>query len=106
MNSLIKDRELQQKLINFKCQRKMENTIGKVVGEVSRKYWMLFMRRNAHRLVTKRGELFACNRANWSKLSYLKQMYDVIYDQMVDAGGVARLREIPVFMNRSGDMKL
>jgi hypothetical protein len=30
-------------------------------------------------------------------------MYDVIYDQFVDVG-VARLWEIPVFMNQSGDI--
>jgi hypothetical protein len=103
MNSLIKDRELQEKLVTFKRQRRMENHLGEVVGEVGKKYWKLFMKRNAHRLVTKRGERFACNRADWSKLSYFKQMYDVIYDQMVDAG-VARVREIAVFMNRSGDI--
>jgi hypothetical protein len=98
MNSLIKDSELQEKLISFKRQRRLGNS-----GEVGRSYWTLFMRRNAHRLVTKRGERFASNRADWSKMSYIKQMYDVIYDQLVDAR-VARLREIPVFMNRAGEI--
>ena len=103
MNSFIKDRQLQETLINFKRQRRMVNHLGEVLGKVGLKYWKLFMQRNAHRLVTKRGERFTCNRADWSKLSYFKQMYDVIYDQMVDAG-VALLWEIPVFMNGSGDI--
>jgi hypothetical protein len=73
------------------------------LGKVSRSYWKLFMRRNSHRLVTRKGERFASNRADWSKFSYIKQMYDIIYNKFIDAQ-VARLREIPVFMNRSGEI--
>jgi hypothetical protein len=98
MNSLIKGREVREKLIDFKCQRRI---VG--LGEVGRSNWRLFMRQNSHRLVTKRSKRFALSRADWSKFSYIKQMYDVIYDEFVNAG-VAHLREVSVFMNQSGEI--
>jgi hypothetical protein len=36
--------------------------------------------------VTKRDERFASSRADWLKFSYIKQMYNVIYDEFIDAG--------------------
>ncbi len=36
--------------------------------------------------MTKRGEKFALNRSDWTTLPNIKQMYEVIYDEMVDAG--------------------
>ena len=59
------------------------------------------MRRNHHRLVTKRGERFACNRAQWTTVRNIKQMYDVIYDELVDAG-IAIYREKHVFTDKEG----
>ena len=35
--------------------------------------------------MTKRGERFALNRHDWTMLANIKQMYDVIYNEMVDA---------------------
>jgi hypothetical protein len=59
------------------------------------------MKRNSNRLVTKRGERFASSRAYWSKHAYIKQMYDIIYDEFV-AVGVARIQETPVFLDQLG----
>jgi hypothetical protein len=102
MNSLIKDQELQEKLKEFKRRRKLGGS-EEFLGEVGRSYWQGFMRRHGDRLVTKRGEKFASNRADWSKHVYIKQMYDVIYDEMVGAG-VARVLETPKFLDRSGNI--
>ena len=105
MNSLIKDRDLQKDLIEYKKRRRNlgQGLYPERLGEVGRGYWTGFMRRQSHRLVTKRGERFASNRADWSKFSYIKQMYDVIYDEYVDAG-VAKPRAVSVFMDRAGNI--
>ena len=102
MNSIIHDRALQEELIEFKRIRRLGSE-SSIVGEVGRGYWTLFMRRHEHRLVTRRGERFASNRDDWSKHFYIKQMYDVIYDELV-AAGVARVREFPVFLDRLGNI--
>ena len=60
-----------------------------------------FLRLNHHRLVTKRGERFACNRAQWTTVRNIKQMYDVIYDEFVDAG-ISIYREKHVFTDKEG----
>jgi hypothetical protein len=42
-------------------------------------------RRHIDKLVTKRRERFAVDCADWSTHIQTKQMYDVIYDNMVEA---------------------
>ena len=61
------------------------------------------MKRHGDRLVTKRGERFAIKRADWSRVSYIKQMCDIIYDVFLEAR-VACQRETPVFLDRSGNI--
>ena len=51
--------------------------------------------------MTKRGERFASCRADWTKKSNLAQMYDVIYDVMLEAC-IASKRPVPVYTNRDG----
>ena len=51
----------------------------------------------------KRGEKFASSRADWTKKSNISQMFDVIYDELVDAK-VAVVREEPVFTDREGNI--
>jgi hypothetical protein len=102
MNGLIKNQDLQRKLIDFKLKRRMKGDLEHL-GRVGKSYWNGFMKRHHHQLVTKRGEKFASNRADWSKHSYIKQMYDVIYDEFVGAG-VARKLPQEVFMDRLGNI--
>ena len=54
--------------------------------KVGRGWWNGFRRRYGDHIVTKRGEKFEINRNDWYKEVYIRQMYDVIYDNMVDAG--------------------
>jgi hypothetical protein len=54
-----------------------------------------------HKLVTKQGERFASDLADWSKEIYIRQMYDVIYDNMVEAG-VAIVLDHPMVMDKDG----
>ena len=61
------------------------------------------MRRYGHRLVTKRGQKFESNRADWCKEVYIRQMYDVIYDNMIDAGIAHKLPDA-VLMDANGNV--
>ena len=53
---------------------------------LGKKYWVLFKKRWAHKLVTRRGQKFAMDRSNSLTYSNVKQMYDQVYSCMVDAG--------------------
>ena len=53
-------------------------------------------------MVSKKGEKFALNRADWTKLSNIKQMYDYIYEEMIDAH-IASPHENPVYMDHEGN---
>jgi hypothetical protein len=66
-------------------------------------WWRGFSNRHNDVLVVKRGERFASDRAEWSKEIYIRQMYDVIYDNLVNAGIAVKLPE-SVFMNASGNI--
>ncbi len=59
------------------------------------------MRRHKDKLVTKQGENFALNRSDWTTLPNIRQMYKVIYDEMVDAN-VAVSLENPIFTDING----
>ena len=61
-----------------------------------------FKKRHRNRIVTKRGEKFACNRSDWTKMKNIRQMYDVIYDEMVDAGVAVKLDK-PIYTDRKGN---
>ena len=100
MNDLIMNTTYQDRLQDFHvcCKLGSDNF---QVGTVTKGWWYGFKSRNRHRIVTRRGERFACNRADWTKLKNIEQMYDVIYDEMVDAR-VARVLEYPVFTDISG----
>ena len=94
-NDLIAGTELESTIIKWKKDR-MEYFEGSPV--LGKKYWMLFKRRWAHKLVTKRGQKFAMDRSNALTYSNVKKMYDEVYDCMVDAG-VARYFDQPSSLN-------
>ena len=101
MNDLIKNTSLQDAVREFQMARRLcvqESTYG-TVGKC---WWKAFKRRNADKVVSKRGEKFACCRGEWTKKSNLAQMYDVIYDEMVDARIAIKL-DVPVFTDRHGN---
>jgi hypothetical protein len=100
MNDMIKNTNTKQKLIEFQQSRKL-GTYGFEKGKVTSGWWRGFLRRNEDKLVTKRGEKFAMNRHDWTTLPNIKQMYEVIYDEMVDAC-VAVSLQIPIFTDING----
>lgn len=54
-------------------------------------------------LWTKKGEKYALNRSDWTIYENFVQMYDVIYEEMVDAG-VAEFLEEEVWTDRDGNV--
>jgi hypothetical protein len=100
MNDMIENTNTKQKLIEFQQSRKL-GTYGFEKGKVTNGWWRGFLRRNENKLVTKRGEKFALNRHDWTTLPNIKQMYDVIYDEMVDACVAVSLQH-PIFTDING----
>ncbi len=46
---------------------------------------------------------FAVDRSDWTTLDNISQMYNIIYDKMVDAG-VGEKLDTSVFMNQKGEI--
>ena len=61
-NDLIKRTDFQDAVAEFQKVRHL-GSAEFVHGTLSKHWWQGFLRRNHHRLVTKRGERFAYNRA-------------------------------------------
>jgi hypothetical protein len=101
-NSLIEGKEQQQQLIRWKLRCNPDLPL-EAKGRIGYGWFQGFKKRHGSRLVTKRGERFAADRADWSKYMYIKQMYDVIYDNMVEAG-IAEEIEDPITMDIHGNM--
>ena len=100
MNDMIENTNTKQKLIEFQQSRKL-GAYGFEKGRVTKGWWKGFLRRNENKLVTKRGEKFALNRHDWTTLPNIKQMYDVIYDEMVDSCVAVSLQH-PIFTDING----
>jgi hypothetical protein len=98
-NSLIEGSEYQEKI------KKWKNDHGLPVDSASLGigWWKGFSKRFEEILVTKKGEKFAKNRSDWSTESNIRQMYDEIYQNMVNAG-VARKLDREVWMNSAGEV--
>jgi hypothetical protein len=73
------------------------------LGRVDVGWWNGFRERFKHVLTTKRGEKFEHFRADWSQEPYIAQMYNVIYDNMVEAGVAIKL-DSPVIMDSLGNI--
>jgi hypothetical protein len=84
MNDMIETTSTKQKLIEFHQRRRL-GTDSFEKGKVTMGWWRGFLRRHKDKLVTKQGENFALNRSGSTTLPNIKQMYEVIYDEMVDA---------------------
>mmetsp|Transcript_3041 Transcript_3041/g.5559 ORF Transcript_3041/g.5559 Transcript_3041/m.5559 type:complete len:151 (+) Transcript_3041:91-543(+) len=104
MNNMIVGTTFEEELQRFQEERKLGDEIFQY-GTVMKGWWSGFKSRYCHRLITARGERFTWNHANWMKLPSIVQMYDVIYDELVDAGVAIKL-DTPVllpFTSASGE---
>ncbi len=82
MNDMISETEMRERLTEF---QRILTSNSKRYGGIGVNWWWGFKKQHASRIVSKKGEKFALNRADWTKLSNIKQMYEYIYEEMVDA---------------------
>ena len=103
MNSLI-DRivVVQEKLISFREKSNIVNKYEIKLVKVTKSWWAGFWDRHKDVLETRRGERFESSRVNWTKLSFIVQMYDIVYTEMVDARVALSIEE--VFTNKTGEI--
>jgi hypothetical protein len=69
---------------------------------VGKNWWWSFKKQHAHQIVSKKGEKFALNCAEWTKLSNIKQMYEYFYNEMIEAHIVSPPAH-PVYMDHAGN---
>ena len=101
MNNLIHQTNSQERLADFQRIRNLGSNSFQY-GLVTKAWWRGFLKRHEHEIVTKRGEKFALNRSEWTTLPNIKQMYDVIFDEMLDAGVAVSLLT-PMFTDFYGN---
>ena len=67
VNDMIKGTKMQEALKEFQSARRLGSDLFEL-GKAGRGWWNGFMKRHGHRLVTKKGERFACDRSYWTTL--------------------------------------
>jgi len=97
MNTIIAGTKFKEDLRRFQEERKLGDKMFQR-GIVTEGWWSGFKRWYRHRLVTRRGERFACNCADWTKLPNIVQMYNIIYGKLVDAGVAIKLDSPSVYV--------
>ena len=98
INSLISEQPIQKELVEWK--KRYSNNED---GSVGKNYWRSFLKRNSHRIVSKRGQKYELDRQNWTTYANFVNMYDQCIDQMVRVG-VAKKRDKAVWMDKSGNV--
>ena len=88
-NSLIDGKPLQAKLKTWQASRRMKN----LTGLLSYKYWIQFLKRHGKVLDSARGHRVAANRTEWVTYVNVDCMYNLVYEQMINAGIARRLSE-------------
>ena len=101
-NDLIKNTPLEKKILEWK-KNTLHLDVKKGEPVLGRKYWALFKKRWEHKLVSKRGQKFAMDRNNALTYSNVCQMYEDVYESMVDAGVAIKLKEPS--LNEVGNFK-
>ncbi len=95
MNDLIDGIKTQEALVSFQTSRKL-GSHKLHNGKVTTGWWRGFLKSHGNEIFTKRGERFALNRDDWTTFENIQQMYDVIYDELVNARVAFALSE-PIF---------
>ena len=86
--SLIKGTPIEKEVQAFQKSRHGKSTSWCLTNM----YWRLgFMKRNAASLSRAKGNRIAACRAEWTTFENISEMYNLVYDQMVDAGLAKKL---------------
>jgi hypothetical protein len=73
INDMMSETEISDSLREF---QKVRTLSTERYGLVDKNWWQGFKKRHASSIVSKKGEKFASNHADWTKLSNIKQMYE------------------------------
>ena len=96
INSLIEGTQAQKDLIAFKKKSSYGDS-----GTVGVGYWRGFKKRNEHLICSKQCQKYELDRDKWTTYANFSNMYDHIYDEMVEAG-VATLLDEPEWQDMNG----
>jgi hypothetical protein len=103
VNSIIEGTVHQDKLRQFQqVSSKMSKDAGNL-GYAGYAYWRAFKERNKEQLDAGSPVTQEASRKEWSSYLNFSQMYDLVYDQMDQAGVLEDLDE-PVWMNLAGEV--
>jgi len=70
---------------------------------IGKGYWRNFLRRNKFKLKSKKGKLFPQSRDDWCTAENFKEMYDRVYEKLIESGVAEKLHE-SVYMDREGNI--
>ena len=87
-NSLIDGKPLQDELKVYQPSQGKQPT-----GLLSIRYWQQFIKGNRHVLESAKGYRVAANRTEWVTYQNIECMYNLVCEQMIDAGLARRLSE-------------
>lgn len=102
VNSCIQGTEYQQKLIEYKKTKKIQQDVENM-GKVGLKYVAGFMKRWEHIIDSSRPRKFELDRSKWALYSNFKEMYDAVEEAMLDCGVAERL-DPPQWMDKEGNI--
>ena len=104
VNELIVDTKLQDRLIDWKLKNNIFYSCKEELGKVGVGYWHRFLKRNRHRLRSKKGRKFGCNRSNYSSYLNFMDMYEHIMDVLVNTSKIGRKIDQAVWMTKDGEV--
>ena len=100
INDLISGTKYQNCLEEFK-RKHCGQTEKEKLGKIGYKYWTNFKGRNAHLIVTRKGQKFELDRSQWTTYTNFWAMYNRFGDEM-EYASVAQLFDEPQWMDREG----
>ena len=103
-NSLVVGTKWEKEIIEFKTKRGWSqfDDEGNKKELLGKKWYQRFWKRNSHIIERKATQKFAKDRSEWSVYRNFAQMYDEVYEAMVDAG-VAKKLEEPMWVDMEGN---
>jgi hypothetical protein len=93
----------QKELIEWKTKHGTFNDENTPIGKIGRKYWQGFLKRNQHKLRSKKGKKYDLDRSNWTTYLNFNDMYDHIESILVHESKIAEYLPEPVWMDKEGN---
>ena len=103
INSLIKASDYQKRLISWKKKHHTYAEDDESLGKIGRRYWRGFLKRNEHKLRSKKGKKYDLDRSNWTTYLNFADMYDHIEEVLVHESKIAEYLPVPVWMDAEGN---